>query len=117
MLYYFVSEKQTRDRFFKLIEKYGGQGKNGEYILPCNTSLNTTFGHNWSVLFHNMNGDFSYIINGTLQFCARDRTTHEIVYNGEFEKISKTVHQLKITFVRGDSNFKGFKEKVHLKYM
>ena len=80
-----------------------------------NNQLNSLFGKDWNIRFLNENGDFCYVMTGTFTCEHRKTTVHELHFdNGTFRKTPVEINKLKITFVRGDSNLKGFKAGVHL---
>lgn len=81
--------------------------------------MDECIGLKWSVRIMNENGDFAFVVPGTVRFWLASR--NPIV---EFKLIGDKYirseidggHQVVFTFVRGDSNRKGYKEMVHKEF-
>lgn len=72
---------------------------------PIDPELNQLFGDKWSERILNINGDFSYITKGTIQFWTHKKTPiKEFVEIGGhlFENQIENYLVLVFTFVRGD---------------
>lgn len=86
------------------------------YEVLSNETLDCYFGTKWNEQIMNENGDFAYVVPGTLRFWLTKR--NPIV---EFKSIGdkyvrseiKDGHQVVFTFVRGDGNRCGYKNMVH----
>lgn len=89
------------------------------YRLHSNEKLDECIGLKWSERIMNENGDFAFVVPGTVRFWLASR--NPIV---EFKLIGDKYirseidggHQVVFTFVRGDSNRKGYKEMVHKEF-
>ena len=97
---HFLSDEDTCSRFAKLFSTQA---------LSDYKSLDSVFGRDWYLFFHNKEGDFSYIVPKTLKVTAKETERADIVYsNGELvDKISRNYFII-VQFVKGESNLDGF---------
>ena len=106
ILYIFIGEEASQG-FLKLLSKEGRK-----YILRDNRSLNYLFGDDWFIRFHNEYGDCAFVINGSLSATQHTTVSKEWYYckvKKTFLTKSSQTHCLKIRFVRGETNFTGYK--------
>lgn len=86
------------------------------YEVLSNEALDCYIGAKWNERIINENGDFAYVIPGTLRFWLKKRKPIvEFKLSGDKYVISEIDdgYQVVFTFVRGDGNRCGYKNMVH----
>ena len=94
------------------IGKTSQYGRNRSVTLVSNEELGTLLGQSWSERIENKNGDFSYVINGTVRYWMKSPSpTREFKLYGEtfLESHLENAPMLVFTFVRGDGNLATYK--------
>lgn len=78
------------------------------YHLPSNRLLDSILGPKWDKRIFNCNGDFAYVVEGTVKFWLGKKspiTEYKIIGNGKLLTcVIEDTTQLVFTFVRGDGN-------------
>ena len=86
------------------------------YQVLCNETLDNYIGTKWNERIMNENGDFAYVVPGTLRFwlTKRNPILEFKVFGDKYVKSEiEDGHEVVITFVRGDGNRCGYENKVH----
>lgn len=76
--------------------------------MESNLLLDDVLGINWDKRIFNCNGDFAYVVDGTVKFClARKSPIVEYKFVGHGKLLKSVIEdttQVVFTFVRGDGN-------------
>ena len=69
-------------------------------------------------MFHNLSGDFAYILNGTMKVELKKRLINEIVHvDSQFCQEVNETYYVKVTLLRGESNLAGFQKGIHFEFV
>ena len=89
------------------------------YRLHSNEKLDECIGLKWSERIMNENGDFAFVVPGTVRFWLASRNPiveFKLIGDKYIRSEIDDGHQVVFTFVRGDSNRKGYKDMVHKEF-